>query len=91
MAERQEIKQNLREYLPKKNGSQNGLSQLDVVLTTFSYFSSEKSDDRNFLRKFDWNYVSLSFTHYFFCLYFLLRNDEYTQPKSTLIISHRWL
>jgi hypothetical protein len=62
MAERQEIKSKLREYLPKKKGPLRMgrfVNKLDVVLTTFSYFSSEKSDDRNFLRKFDWNYVSL--------------------------------
>lgn len=59
MNERQEIKKTLREYLPKKKGPQKGLCELDVVLTTFSYFSSEKSDDRNFLRKFNWNYVSI--------------------------------
>ena len=58
MSERKEIKKRLREYLPKKKGPQKGLCDLDVVLTTFSYFSSEKSDDRNFLRKFEWNYVS---------------------------------
>lgn len=60
-AERQEIKNDLREYIPKKKGSiKVGKHQkkLDAVLTTFSYFSSEKSDDRHFLRKFDWNYVS---------------------------------
>lgn len=64
MAERQEIKSELRQYLPKKKAQDKGktstfVKKLDVVLTTFSYFSSEKSDDRSFLRKFDWNYVSL--------------------------------
>ncbi len=58
MNERRGIRDKLREYLPKKKGPQKGQSQLDVVLTTFSYFSSEKTDDRNFLRKFHWNYVS---------------------------------
>jgi SWI/SNF-related matrix-associated actin-dependent regulator 1 of chromatin subfamily A len=57
MAERQEIKETLRQKMPRK-GKTSVRSQVDVVLTTFSYFSSEKSDDRSFLRKFDWNYVS---------------------------------
>lgn len=58
MSERKEIKKKLRGYLPKQKGPSKGITELDVVLTTFSYFSSEKADDRNFLRKFDWNYVS---------------------------------
>lgn len=58
MSERAEIKDRLREYLPKKKGTNKGRTDLDVVLTTFSYFSSEKQDDRHFLRKFEWNYVS---------------------------------
>jgi SNF2 family DNA or RNA helicase len=58
MTQRKEIKQRLREYLPRKKGPKKGLCEFDVLLTTFSYFSSEKADDRNFLRKFDWNYVS---------------------------------
>lgn len=67
MAERKEIKDRLREYLPKKKGPNKGQTDLDVVLTTFSYFSSEKQDDRSFLRKFEWNYVSVlhSMSHYF--------------------------
>jgi len=66
MAERQEIKSKLREYLPKKKGPLRMgrfVNKLDVVLTTFSYFSSEKSDDRNFLRKFDWNYMVVDEAH----------------------------
>ena len=64
MVERQEIKDELRTYLPKRDRSiKTGhiMKNLDVVLTTFSYFSSEKADDRNFLRKFEWNYVSSIF------------------------------
>mmetsp|Transcript_14357 Transcript_14357/g.16695 ORF Transcript_14357/g.16695 Transcript_14357/m.16695 type:complete len:1184 (-) Transcript_14357:410-3961(-) len=65
MSERLEIKDKLRQYFPKKKGPQKGSSekQLDVVLTTFSYFSSEKADDRNFLRKFDWNYMVVDEAH----------------------------
>jgi len=53
MSERVEIQEKLRKCLPK---SRNRMP-LDVVLTTFSYFSSEKSDDRNFLRKFKFDYM----------------------------------
>eukprot|EP00557_Chaetoceros_sp_GSL56_P008894 CAMPEP_0176504702 /NCGR_PEP_ID=MMETSP0200_2-20121128/16084_1 /TAXON_ID=947934 /ORGANISM="Chaetoceros sp., Strain GSL56" /LENGTH=1147 /DNA_ID=CAMNT_0017904171 /DNA_START=49 /DNA_END=3492 /DNA_ORIENTATION=+ len=65
-AERQEIRNDLREYMPKKKGTiKIGKFQknLDAVLTTFSYFSSEKSDDRSFLRKFDWNYMVVDEAH----------------------------
>lgn len=61
MNERQEIKNLLRAYLPKAKGPLKYSSiqkKLDAVVTTYSYFSSEKSDDRSFLRKFDWDYVS---------------------------------
>ena len=62
MDERQTIKRNLSQFLPsdKGLGQKNTETSLDVVLTTYSYFSSEKSDDRSFLRKFQWNYVSHS-------------------------------
>jgi SNF2 family DNA or RNA helicase len=39
--EREEIKEEMRKYLTKDSGA-----HLDVVLTTFSYFSSEKGEDR---------------------------------------------
>ncbi len=58
----EEIKNQLRAYLPKTRGPlKYGSTQkrLDVVVTTYSYFSSEKSDDRSFLRKFEWDYVSI--------------------------------
>jgi len=67
MAEREEIKNELRGYLPNKKGATKMgrfAKKLDVVLTTYSYFSSEKADDRSFLRKFDWGYVSVSFMYH---------------------------
>jgi len=54
--ERAETKDRLRMLLKDKVGD---LERLDVVLTTYSYFSSEKSDDRVFLKKIQWNYVSI--------------------------------
>ena len=43
LTEREEIQEHLRKFLPGKVVKK---PRLDVVLTTFSYFSSEKSDDR---------------------------------------------
>jgi SWI/SNF-related matrix-associated actin-dependent regulator 1 of chromatin subfamily A len=66
MNERQEIKNQLRAYLPKTRGPlKYGSTQkrLDVVVTTYSYFSSEKSDDRSFLRKFEWDYMVVDEAH----------------------------
>lgn len=40
--ERQEIQEDMRRWLPGSKAK----DPLDVVLTTFSYFSSEKGDDR---------------------------------------------
>ncbi len=67
MTERQELKERLRQYLPKKKQVSkrgNFTKTLDVVVTTYSYFSSEKSDDRSFLRKFEWDYVSGQISDY---------------------------
>ena len=60
MDERQTIKRDLLRFLPSDRGfgQKSTETSLDVVLTTYSYFSSEKTDDRSFLRKFQWNYVS---------------------------------
>ena len=43
--EREQIQDDMGPYL-------KGVQKLDVVLTTFSYFSSENKADRSFLRKF---------------------------------------
>jgi len=59
MQEREELQQEMNaKYLSKKG--RKAKEQLDVVLTTFSYFSKEKSDDRSFLRKFNFNYMVVS-------------------------------
>jgi len=65
MAERTAIKERLRRSMPLKKGRRRGMKSepLDVVLTTFSYFSSEKSDDRSFLRMFEWNYMIVDEAH----------------------------
>lgn len=43
--ERAEIKYQMKKYLPTDKGSAPN-AHLDAVLTTFSYFSSEKGEDR---------------------------------------------
>jgi hypothetical protein len=63
MAEREDIKDTMRKYLWKRDGGPVAHSPLDVVLTTFSYFSSEKTDDRKFLRKFHFDYMVIDEAH----------------------------
>ena len=60
MNERIEIQNELRQSLPT---AKNPLP-LDVILTTFSYFSSEKEDDRRFLRKFNFDYMVVDEVRY---------------------------
>ena len=66
MKQRQELKSDLRKYLPKGKasfGMNRYAKPLDAIVTTFSYFSTEKGDDRSFLRKFDWNYMVVDEAH----------------------------
>ena len=57
--ERQEIQSRLR----KSFRTSRKQEPLDVVLTTFSYFSSEVADDRNFLRKLNFDYMVVDEAH----------------------------
>ncbi|GMI00115.1 hypothetical protein TrVE_jg570 [Triparma verrucosa] len=54
-------REELRWRLKKSMGE--GGERLDVVLTSFSYFSSEKSDDRNFLQKLKFTYMVIDEAH----------------------------
>ena len=47
----------------------------DIVLTTFSYFSNEKPDDRNFLKRFQFNYLVVDEGH-------TLKNPEGARYKN---------
>lgn len=60
LKERTEIKQSLRNHL---SGGPNQKDQIDIILTTFSYFSSEKDDDRTFLKKFEIDYLIVDEAH----------------------------
>ncbi|KAL3786634.1 hypothetical protein HJC23_006830 [Cyclotella cryptica] len=59
--ERIDIQNEMRRYLPNDRTPAN--AHLDVVLTTFSYFSSEKGEDRLFLRKFRFDYLVVDEGH----------------------------
>jgi SNF2 family DNA or RNA helicase len=56
MPEREQIRYRLKKAL-------SGQMPLDVILTTYSYFSGEKADDRNFLRKFHFEYMIVDEAH----------------------------
>lgn len=83
MAERVDIQERLRLSLPEKKFRRR---PLDVVLTTFSYFSSEKTDDRSFLRKFRFDYMVVDEAH-------CLKNPRGTRYKNLdkFVTSHRLL
>jgi len=61
---RQEMEHNHLVYSPKEQKFVNGGAPLDVVLTTFSYFSSDSNKlDRTFLKKFDFDYLVVDEGH----------------------------
>ena len=63
MQEREDLRDEMRtKYLPSKSGKK-ARERLDVVLTTFSYFSKEKSEDRSFLRRFHFDYMVVDEAH----------------------------
>jgi len=68
--EREEIKDELWEYLPG-NKSQ-GL--LDVILAPVTYYQKEKSDDRRFLNKFRYDYMVVDEAH-------MLKNSRSTRYR----------
>jgi SWI/SNF-related matrix-associated actin-dependent regulator 1 of chromatin subfamily A len=87
MAEREEIQEELRQYLKKSsagNGSRNKKWQkhleggstisLDVILAPVTYFQKEKSDDRKFLNKFQYDYLVVDEAH-------MLKNSQSTRYK----------
>ena len=56
LKEREQLQDEMGPYL-------KGVHKLDVVLTTYSYFSSENKSDRNFLRKFQFDYMVVDEGH----------------------------
>lgn len=70
-AEREELQDELRQYLPGKR--QQG--SLDVILASVTYFQKEKSDDRAFLRKFKFDYLVVDEAH-------MLKNSQSTRYRN---------
>ena len=61
MEERLELQRNLRPYLPKHRDP--SIPMVDVILTSITYFQKESSDDRDFLRSFQWDYMVVDEGH----------------------------
>jgi SWI/SNF-related matrix-associated actin-dependent regulator 1 of chromatin subfamily A len=59
--EREETQHDLRRFL-SQNPTRDG-EALDIILTPFSYFEKEKSADRSFLRKFQYDYLVVDEGH----------------------------
>lgn len=55
MEERLELQRTLRPYLPKHRDL--SYPMIDVILTSITYFQKETSDDRDFLRRFQFDYM----------------------------------
>jgi SNF2 family DNA or RNA helicase len=63
MAAREQLRIDLERQLPRRKKQNNAACDVDVVLTTFSYFSGQKADDRMFLRRFDFDYMVIDEAH----------------------------
>lgn len=61
MDERQELQRILRPYLPKHRDP--NIPMVDVVLTSITYFQKESGDDRDFLRRFNFDYMVIDEGH----------------------------
>jgi len=75
MPEREAIKEDLREHLPKyQNKHHLKRTQLDVIVAPVSYFSRENSPDRKFLSNFKYDYLVVDEAHN-------LKNSKSTRYK----------
>jgi SNF2 family DNA or RNA helicase len=81
MNERTDIQLRLKKYLTDNN-NKNGknvrdisATQLDVIIAPVTYFQQEKSDDRYFLKKFQYDYMIVDEAH-------LLKNSRGMRYKS---------
>lgn len=57
------MKYDLERRLPRRKKDAQVTGDVDVLLTTFSYFSGNKADDRAFLRRFDFDYMVVDEAH----------------------------
>jgi SWI/SNF-related matrix-associated actin-dependent regulator 1 of chromatin subfamily A len=64
-AERREQQEQLRPHLAGREASRRhlGVEPVDVILAPITYFQKEKSDDRSFLRKFNYDYLVVDEAH----------------------------
>jgi SWI/SNF-related matrix-associated actin-dependent regulator 1 of chromatin subfamily A len=64
-AERREQQEQLRPHLAGREASRRllGVEPIDVILAPITYFQKEKSDDRSFLRKFNYDYLVVDEAH----------------------------
>lgn len=77
MNERSELQEDLRIYLPSNRAARkkHKVTPLDVILVPITYFQKEKSDDRSFLRRFNYHYMVVDEAH-------LLKNAKGLRYKS---------
>ena len=59
--ERDDLQDMLRDYLPKSK--KKNLPALDVILVPITYFQKESSEDRDFLRKLNYDYCVVDEGH----------------------------
>jgi SWI/SNF-related matrix-associated actin-dependent regulator 1 of chromatin subfamily A len=64
-ADRREQQEQLRPHLAGREASRRhlGVEPIDVILAPITYFQKEKSDDRSFLRKFNYDYLVVDEAH----------------------------
>lgn len=87
MDERMEIQSRLKQFLPNKsNDLKEKAAPFDVIIAPVTYFQQEKSDDRYFLKKFNYEYLIVDEAH-------LLKNSRGMRYKSLdrFKTSHRLL
>jgi SNF2 family DNA or RNA helicase len=87
MSERMEIQSRLKQFLPNRSNDLKGEAvPLDVIIAPVTYFQQEKSDDRYFLKKFNYEYLIIDEAH-------LLKNSRGMRYKSLdrFKTSHRLL
>lgn len=75
MVEREALQEKLRVHFPKKSGKNTTTNPPDVILAPITYFQKEKSDDRAFLKKFQYDYLVVDEAH-------VLKNSRGTRYKS---------
>ena len=63
LTERDDLQENLRPYLPAGGRRRQPDEELDVILAPITYFSKEKSDDRSFLKKFQYDFLVVDEAH----------------------------